>query len=171
MKKTVDATRLHYRELNESLRAALVEGASDITVKGVRAERYIRAGFRAGRPAAVTIEAVPGNDLAAFMNAPPAIRARGNAQDAVANTISEGKIIIEGDAGDALGYSMRGGKLFVLGKEVAVFELADEDWAQLKSLLDVFAADFQEDLFALEREEFIRLEPVFARPYGRLYAY
>jgi len=249
MKKTVDATRLHYRELNESLRAALVEGASDITVKGVRGQRYICAGFKTDRPATVTIEGVPGNDLAAFMNAPLTIRVRGNAQDGVANTMNEGKIIIEGDAGDVLGYSMRGGKLFIrgnagyrvgihvkaymgraatvvvggcaqdffgeymaggamailgldrekdrpiignfcatgmhggkifirehidpriLGKEVSIFELADEDWAELKSLLDEFAADFGEDLFALEREEFIKLEPVSARPYGRLYAY
>ncbi len=249
MKHTIDATDMHYRELNESLRGAIRAGENDILVKGVRGQRYICSGFNAPEPVSVTIEGVPGNDLAAFMNAPITIRVRGNAQDGVSNTMNEGKIIIEGDAGDVLGYSMRGGKLFIrgnagyrvgihvkayrdraatvvvggcaqdffgeymagglmailgldrrdgepiignflatgmhggrifirehidpriVGREVSIFELEDADWETLSALLDEFAADTGADLSALEREEFVKLEPVSARPYGRLYAY
>lgn len=249
MKKTIDATELHYRDLNERLRQALAAGATDITLKGVRGQRYICAGFKTDKPVTVTIEGIPGNDLAAFMNAALTIRVKGNAQDGVANTLNEGKILIEGDAGDVLGYSMRGGKLFIrgnagyrvgihvkaymgraatvvvggcaqdffgeymaggsmailglgrekdrpiignfcgtgmhggkifirehidpriVGKEVSIFDLDDGDWTELKALVDEFAADFGDDLSGLQKDEFVKLEPVSARPYGRLYAY
>ncbi len=249
MQHVIDATGLHYRDLNQRLRKAIGEGQSDILVRGVRGQRYICSGFAVTGPVSVTIEGVPGNDLAAFMNAPITIRVKGNAQDGVANTMNEGKIIVEGDAGDVLAYSMRGGKLFIrgnagyrvgihvkayrdraativvggsaqdffgeymaggvmailgldrregqpiignflatgmhggtifvrehidsdiVGKEVSIFELEDEDWRTLEALLSEFAADVGEDLSGLKKDEFIKLEPVSARPYGRLYAY
>ncbi len=249
MKTIIDATSLHYRHLNENLRKALAAGATDITVKGVRGQRYICAGFTAERPASLTIEGIPGNDLAAFMNAPLTIRVKGNTQDGVANTMNEGKIVIEGDAGDVSGYSMRGGKLFIggnagyrvgihakayrdraatvvvagsaqdffgeymaggimailgldrlagqpivgsfcatgmhggtifirehidpriVGKEAAISELSEGDWRELGVLLDEFATDLARDLSHLNKSEFIKIEPVSGRPYGRLYAY
>jgi len=245
----IDASTLHYRELNAALRQAIASGASRIKVHGVQGHRYICCGFRSSRPVEVEIKGVPGNDLAAFMNAPITIRVRGNAQDGVANTMNEGKILVYGNAGDVLGYSMRGGKLFIrgsagyrvgihvkayreraativvgntaqdffgeymaggvmailaldrkppepvvgeflatgmhggkifirehidpeiVGKEVSIFELQDADWAELSALIAEFAADFGEDLSALNKEEFVKLEPVSARPYGRFYAY
>jgi len=249
MEEIVDASQLNHRDLNNRLRAAIAAGADRIRVYGVRGQRYICCGFHTERPIEVEIKGVPGNDLAAFMNAPITIRVRGNAQDGVANTMNEGKILIDGNAGDVLGYSMRGGRLFIrgnagyrvgihvkayqdraatvvvggsaqdffgeymaggvmailglglkpgepiignflatgmhggriyirqhidpriIGKEVSIFELEDPDWAQFKPLLDEFAADFNEDLSALKKEEFVKLEPVSARPYGRMYAY
>jgi glutamate synthase domain-containing protein 3 len=63
------------------------------------------------RPDTITINGVPGNDLAAFMDGD----SNGNAQDGVANTMNEGKIVISGHAGDVLGYGMRGGKLYIKG--------------------------------------------------------
>ncbi len=249
MEKTIDATSLHYRELNDALRESIASGATKVTLTGVGGQRYICAGFTADDPVEVVIEGVPGNDLAAFMNAPITIRVRGNAQDGVANTMNEGKILIENDAGDVLGYSMRGGKLFIrgnagyrvgihvkayrgrdatvvvggcaqdffgeymaggimailgldreddrpitgsflatgmhggkifirehidpriVGKEVSIFDLDDQDWAELEKLIDEFAADFNEDLSGLCKDEFVKLEPVSSRPYGRLYAY
>jgi glutamate synthase domain-containing protein 3 len=245
----IDASGLVYRDLNNRLRAAIAAGARKIFLYGVRGQRYICCGFASDHPVEVEIKGVPGNDLAAFMNAPITIRVRGNAQDGVANTMNDGKILIHGNAGDVLGYSMRGGKLFIrgnagyrvgihvkayqdraativvggsaqdffgeymaggvmailglgrsqgqpiignflatgmhggkifvrehidpriIGKEVSIFELADSDWAELKPLLDEFAADFGDDLSALAKEEFVKLEPVSSRPYGRLYAY
>lgn len=249
MQKTIDATALHYRDLNSRLREAIRSGADHIRLTGVRGQRYICCGFATPGPVEVAIEGVPGNDMAAFMNAPLTIRVEGNAQDGVANTMNNGKILIHGDAGDALGYSMRGGKLFIrgnagyrvgihvkayrehaaavvvggcaqdffgeymaggimailgldrqegqpivgnflatgmhggkifvrdhidpriVGMEVSIFELEDEDWTELKALIDEFAADFGEDLSSLGPGEFVKLEPVSARPYGRLYAY
>lgn len=245
----IDATGLHYRELNNRLRAAIASGMEKVWLYGIRGQRYICCGFTSDHPVEVDIKGVPGNDLAAFMNGPITIRVRGNAQDGVANTMNDGKIIIHGNAGDVLGYSMRGGKLFIrgtagyrvgihvkayqdraatvvvggtaqdffgeymaggvmailglnrrsdepiignflatgmhggtiyireridprlVGKEVSIFELEDADWAQLRPLIDEFAADFGENLSALAREEFIKLEPVSSRPYGKMYAY
>ncbi|MBQ7595916.1 MAG: glutamate synthase, partial [Clostridia bacterium] len=43
------------------------------------------------------------------------ITVNGNAQDAVGDTMNEGKIIIHGSIGDAAGYAMRGGKIYVKG--------------------------------------------------------
>jgi glutamate synthase domain-containing protein 3 len=62
----------------------------------------------------VTINGVPGNDLAAFMNGPTLI-VKDNAQDGVANTMNSGLVIIEGNAGDVVGYGMRGGSVYVRG--------------------------------------------------------
>jgi len=62
----------------------------------------------------LTINGVPGNDLAAFMDG-PRIRVRGNAQDGVANTMNAGEVVIDGNAGDVLGYGMRGGRVFIRG--------------------------------------------------------
>ncbi len=245
----IDAQGVSFRELNNRIRQALARGVSSVRLANVNGQRYICCGFSVDRPVEVEIRGIPGNDLAAFMNAPITIRVRGNAQDGVANTMNDGKILIHGNAGDVLGYSMRGGRLFIrgnagyrvgihvkaykdraativvggtaqdffgeymaggvmailglgrkegepiignflatgmhggkiyirehidpriLGKEVSIFELDDSDWAELKALIDEFAADFSEDLSALKKEEFIKLEPVSARPYGRLYAY
>ena len=40
---------------------------------------------------------------------------RGNAQDAVGDTMNAGRIVIRGSIGDAAGYAMRGGELYVQG--------------------------------------------------------
>ena len=249
IEEIIDSSGIGYRDLNNRLRAAIAAGASKIHLRGVSGQRYICCGFSSDHPVEVEIEGVPGNDLAAFMNAPITIRVRGNAQDGVANTMNDGKILIHGNAGDVLGYSMRGGRLFIrghagyrvgihvkayqeraativvggsaqdffgeymaggimailgldraegqpiignflatgmhggriyvrehidpriVGKEVSIFELGDADWAELRKLVDEFAADFGEDLSMLKKEEFVKLEPVSSRPYGRLYAY
>jgi len=81
--------------------------------------------------------------------------------------------------GNFLATGMHGGQIFIrehidpriIGKEVSIFELEDADWTKLRALIDEFAADFGEDLSSLKKEEFVKLEPVSARPYGRLYAY
>ena len=41
------------------------------------------------------------------------IEVNGNVQDAVGDTMNDGKIIVHGNAGDALGYAMRGGYIYV----------------------------------------------------------
>ena len=45
----------------------------------------------------------------------PTIVVNSNAQDGIANTMNEGKVVVHGMAGDVLGYGMRGGKLFIRG--------------------------------------------------------
>jgi len=108
----IDANGLYYRELNTLVREAVARGEKDILLKNVNGQYYIGDGLR--EKVNITVEGVPGNDLAAFMDG-PVIRVKANAQDNIANTMNAGKIIIEGHAGDVLGYGMRGGKLFIRG--------------------------------------------------------
>ncbi len=108
----IEAKGLHFRELNEQIRAALAAGHKEIRLKNVNGQYYIGDGLR--DKATITIEGVPGNDMAAFMDGPTLV-IKGNAQDNIANTMNSGKVIIHGNAGDVLGYGMRGGKLHILG--------------------------------------------------------
>jgi len=108
----IDAKHLHYRDLNEQIHHAIRHGVREILLRNVNGQRYIGDGVRGSIK--IRIEGVPGNDLAAFMDGPTII-VHSNAQDAVANTMNEGKVVIHGDAGDVLGYGMRGGKLFIRG--------------------------------------------------------
>lgn len=106
----ITAGGLHYRELNEEIRRAVDAGARELIVDEVRGQRYIGAGLGPG--VCVTVNGVPGNDLAAFMNGAEVV-VNANAQDAVGNTMNGGRVIIRGEAGDLLGHSMRGGKILV----------------------------------------------------------
>ncbi len=107
---TVDATGLYYRELNQLLKALVDAGATDVTVRNVRGQRYI--GTNLQQPVRIEIEGVPGNDLGAFLDGPDII-CSGDAQDGCGNTMNSGRLIINGSAGDILGHSMRGGSIYV----------------------------------------------------------
>lgn len=109
---TIDACNVYYMQLNQEVRRVLKRGSREILLKNVNGQRYIACGVRGN--SRLTVEGVPGNDLAAFMDGPEIV-VRGNAQDAVANTMNSGRVIIHGDAGDTLGYAMRGGEVFVRG--------------------------------------------------------
>ena len=106
----IDATGVHYRELNASLREAALNGARKIELYNVYGQRYI--GTDLDKPVEIEIFGTPGNDLGAFMNGPRII-VHGNAQDGCGNTMNEGEIIVHGHAGDIIGLSARGGKIFV----------------------------------------------------------
>ncbi|TET44381.1 hypothetical protein E3J62_10525 [candidate division TA06 bacterium] len=106
----IEASRVHYRKLNEMIREAVSNGAKEVDIFGVNGQRYIGDGLRG--EATITIHGTPGNDLAVFMDGPTLI-VKGNTQDGVGNTMNSGKIIIHGEAGDIVGYGMRGGKIFI----------------------------------------------------------
>lgn len=108
----IDAQGLYYRDLNSRVREAISKGETEIILKNVNGQYYIGDGLRG--KATITIEGVPGNDLAAFMDGPTII-VKSNAQDNISNTMNSGKVVVHGHAGDVLGYGMRGGKLHVLG--------------------------------------------------------
>jgi len=108
----INAEGVPYRQLNEQIRAAVESGVDELTLDNVKGHRYIGVGISAD--VSITINGVPGNDLAAFMNG-ARITVSGNAQDGVGNTMNSGKVVIHGDAGDILGHSMRGGRIFVRG--------------------------------------------------------
>jgi glutamate synthase domain-containing protein 3 len=113
MKVEIDAFGIYYKELNEMIRDHISDGKKEIILKNVNGQRYIGGAIRRN-DVNITIDGVPGNDLASFMDG-PTVRVRENAQDGICNTMNSGKVIVEGDAGDVLGYGMRGGKLFVKG--------------------------------------------------------
>lgn len=108
----INAVGLHYRLLNEHIRAEVDKGAKEIVLKGINGHRYIGDGIRGN--VKIVVEGVPGNDLGAFMDGPTII-VKANGQDAIGNTMNEGKIIVHGHAGDVIGYGMRGGRIFIMG--------------------------------------------------------
>lgn len=242
----IDATGLHYKDLNALLRKAVADGAVKIELHNVCGQRYI--GTDLDRAVDIDIYGVPGNDLGSFMDGPRLI-VHGNAQDGCGNTMNSGEIIVQGHAGDIIGLSARGGKIFIredvgyragihmkeyqdkrpvlviggtaqdflgeymaggilvvlslnlkegekhharfigtgmhggvvylrgsvdsfqLGKEVGVKELDEGDNAILSSLVAEFAAHFDYNPVDILGGEFIKLFPLYLRPYGRLYAY
>ncbi|MCK4862823.1 MAG: hypothetical protein KAS25_00935 [Dehalococcoidales bacterium] len=106
----IDASGVHYRELNTRLRDIVTNSNRKIELRNVYGQRYI--GTNLNKPIEIEIFGTPGNDLGAFMNGPRII-VHGNAQDGCGNTMNEGEIIVHGHAGDTVGLSARGGKIFI----------------------------------------------------------
>ncbi len=112
MAMTIDCKGMYYRKLNKMIRNAVEEGETEFVLDNINGQRYIGNGIN--EKVKITINGVPGNDLAMFMNGPTLI-VNANAQDTIANTMNAGEIIVHGSAGDVLGYGMRGGKLYIKG--------------------------------------------------------
>ena len=107
----INAKGIYYRQLNEMIRECVTRGERHILVTSVLGQRYLGAGLT--EPGLLLeIEGVPGDDLA-FCLGGPTIKVKGHGQNAVANTMDSGTVIIHGLGGDALAYGMRGGKLFI----------------------------------------------------------
>ena len=106
----IDASQLHYRELNNMVKGAAAEGSKQIILDNVYGQRYIGSGIR--RPVRIVVHGVPGNDLGAFMDGPN-ITVDRNAQDGVGNTMNSGVIVVHGRAGDIVAMGMRGGRIFI----------------------------------------------------------
>ncbi|MFA6363913.1 hypothetical protein [Methanoregula sp.] len=107
----IDAKELHYTPLNQQIRKAICDGAKDIVIDNVLGQRFIGDGLR-GDDVTITVNGVPGGDLAMFMSGPTII-VHGNADHAPGNTMNQGKVIIHGSGGDATAHSMRGGRVYV----------------------------------------------------------
>ena len=108
---TIDAKNLHYTPLNQQIRGQSLQGAKEIVIDNVLGQRFIGDGLR-GDDVTITVNGVPGGDLAMFMSGPTII-VHGNADHAPGNTMDKGKVIIHGSAGDAVAHSMRGGRIYV----------------------------------------------------------
>ena len=107
----IDAQNLHYTPLNQQIRKAVADGVKEIIINNVLGQRFIADGLR-GDDVTITINGVPGGDLAMFMSGPTVI-VHGNADHAPGNTMDKGKVVIHGSAGDAVAHSMRGGRVYV----------------------------------------------------------
>ena len=108
---TIDAKDLHYTPLNQQIRKAVAEGTKEIVINNVLGQRFIADGLK-GDDVTITVNGVPGGDLAMFMSGPTVI-VHGNADHAPGNTMDKGKVVIHGSAGDAVAHSMRGGRVYV----------------------------------------------------------
>jgi glutamate synthase domain-containing protein 3 len=106
----IDAQGLNYRDLNQKIRAAVASGADRIDLINVNGQYFIGDGIN--RPVTITINGVPGNDLAAFNNGATII-VKENGQDNIGNTMNAGRVVVHGHAGDVLGYGMRGGRVHI----------------------------------------------------------
>jgi glutamate synthase domain-containing protein 3 len=109
---TIDATELHYKDLNEQVCRLAGDGEKHIELRNVCGQKFIGGGLKGD--VKIDVYGVPGNDLAAFMDGPE-IEVHGNGQDGIGNTMNAGRIVIHGHAGDVIGYAMRGGRIFVRG--------------------------------------------------------
>jgi glutamate synthase domain-containing protein 3 len=107
----IDARDIHYTPLNQMIRRAVAEGATEIVIDNVLGQRFIADGLR-GDGVTITVNGVPGGDLGMFMSGPTLI-IHGNADHAPGNTMDRGCIVIHGSAGDAVAHSMRGGRVYV----------------------------------------------------------
>jgi glutamate synthase domain-containing protein 3 len=110
--KNIDAKGVFYRELNDQILETALNGIRRIAIKNVYGQRYIASRLYSIPSVEIEIFGTPGNDLAAFNDGHRLI-VYGNAQDAVGNTMNDGEIVIHGHAGDILGMSARGGRIFV----------------------------------------------------------
>ena len=117
----------------------------------------------------------------------PVLVIGGTAQDFFGEYMAGGIVILlglnlkEGEHHKArfIGTGMHGGTIFVrgsvdnfqLGKEVGIAELEEKDHQVLRRFVGEFASHFSYDAEGILKHKFIKLFPLWLRPYGRLYAY
>jgi glutamate synthase domain-containing protein 3 len=115
--EVLDASGVHYKELNRRIRALAREDVRRFEIRNVYGQRYFGTnlwGIEGRENLNIRVHGTPGSDLGAFMDG-GTIEVFGNVQDGTGNTMNEGRIIIHGSAGDVLGYGMRGGEIYVRG--------------------------------------------------------
>jgi glutamate synthase domain-containing protein 3 len=244
--KTINADGIYYKLLNSQIKEVLASGEAELRLENIAGQRYIGCGISGDKK--ILIDGVPGNDLAAYMDGLE-LTVLSSTQDATANTMNDGRIIIHGSSGDTLGYAMRGGEIFVrdsvgyrvgihmkeynekrpvivvggragdffgeymaggmmivlglnrrenekivgsycgtgmhggviyvrgsvephkLGKEVAVTEVCNDEYEEIKRYVRRYCEYFGADEKEILKTPFIKLYPYNKRPYGNLYAY
>lgn len=117
----------------------------------------------------------------------PSIVIGGTAQDFFGEYMAGGVMVLLGlnmkdndyHRARYVGTGMHGGVIYMrgklkdhqMGREVGVAELEEADRAVLAGLVEQFAAHFDLDSQKILSHKFVKLFPLYHRPYGRLYAY
>ncbi len=117
----------------------------------------------------------------------PTLVIGGTAQDFLGEYMAGGILVVlgiglaEGEPHRAnfVGTGMHGGAIYLrghindyqLGKEVGVRKPDKKDREVLSNLVSQFAAHFDYDAEEIMSGSFVKLVPLYLRPYGRLYAY
>ncbi len=122
-----------------------------------------------------------------YQDKKPVLVIGGTAQDFFGEYMAGGIVILlglnlkEGERHKAkfIGTGMHGGVIYLrgsvddfqLGKEVGIVELEEDDYRLVRQFVGEFAAHFDYDAEQILKNKFIKLFPLWLRPYGRLYAY
>ena len=122
-----------------------------------------------------------------YQDKKPVLVIGGTAQDFFGEYMAGGIVILlglnlkEGQRHKAkfIGTGMHGGVIYLrgsvddfqLGKEVGVVELEEDDHQFVRQFVSEFAAYFDYNAEEILKSKFIKLFPLYLRPYGRLYAY
>ncbi len=120
-----------------------------------------------------------------YQDKKPMLVIGGTAQDFLGEYMAGGILILLGLNGEEqhkakfIGTGMHGGVIYLrgsvesyqLGKEVGITELEKEDRRILKELVSEFAAHFGYNAREILKHKFIKLFPLWLRPYGRIYAH
>lgn len=117
----------------------------------------------------------------------PALVIGGTAQDFLGEYMAGGIVVVLGltlngqncHRASFVGTGMHGGIIYLrghinehqLGKEVGMSKLTRKDRAVLRDLVAQFAAHFDLDAEEILTGRFVKLLPLYLRPYGRLYTY
>ena len=117
----------------------------------------------------------------------PVLVIGGTAQDFLGEYMAGGILILlglnlkqgENHRANYIGTGMHGGVIYLrgnvsdfqLGKEIGVAEPDEKDNLNLKQFVGEFASHFDCDAEEILKDKFIKLFPLYLRPYGRLYAY
>ncbi len=110
------ASRTH-ESVNSEIVSHLRESDKEMVVEGVNGTRFIGMGVSFGKTAGtkkVIVKGYPGNCLA-NLNDGGIFEVFGSVADDLADTMTDGKVIVHGNAGDVAGQALQGGRLFVRG--------------------------------------------------------
>jgi glutamate synthase domain-containing protein 3 len=120
-----------------------------------------------------------------YQDKKPELVIGGMAQDFLGEYMAGGVLVLLGLNGNQdhkarfIGTGMHGGVIYLrgsveshqLGKEVGINDLEKADWQVLKKLVAEFAAHFDYDAEEILKHRFIKLFPLWLRPYGRIYTH
>lgn len=119
-----------------------------------------------------------------YQDKKPMLVIGGTAQDFLGEYMAGGLLIMLGlskrgqHKAKFIGTGMHGGVIYLrgsvepyqLGKEVGTAELEEKDWRMVKRLVSEFTAHFGYKAEEILKHQFIKLFPLWLRPYGKVYA-
>jgi glutamate synthase domain-containing protein 3 len=122
-----------------------------------------------------------------YQDKKPLLVIGGTAQDFLGEYMAGGMLVVLGldlAAGQRhrakfVGTGMHGGVIYLrgeiedyqLGREVGRVALGEADWARLREAVGRYSSHFGRDVEEILAGDFVKLEPLSLRPYGKLYAY
>jgi glutamate synthase domain-containing protein 3 len=127
-----------------------------------------------------------GIHMKAYQDHFPIVVIGGTARDYLGEYMAGGILAVlnmgagpESPVGEYVGTGMHGGAIYLRGRlepyqagaEVMISKLEEADWSSLSAALAEFCQCFGIELSQFSSEQFIKLTPRTARPYGDLYAY